>query len=292
MSIFSLGKVARMAKEAEAAKALETTAKAIPEAARLGKRVEAKPLSEISDNYIQPVKAPEPVFIKDLPTGGDYAFHGGDLGFGTDTSLGHMSGGRGSGHYGTGVYFASNVEALGGRSSTRPVAAIDFSKYKLMKIKSHKQGLDIHDALRLINGLVDERMHSNFSWIETDPFKVKLYKELKMPLDSAQAKTANEAAFKIWLTDMRKEDRSMYSKEDLVKAIKKAVDSAAKKKKKVNHTSIYEETASTQVMKWLGWEGIDVRAVPELDNTRYGSVVYRKTLAEEGVPIKLEDKKQ
>ena len=34
------------------------------------------------------------------------------------------------------------------------------------------------------------------------------------------------------------------------------------------------DSASTHFMKQLGFEGVDVRHIKELDNTEYGSVIY------------------
>jgi hypothetical protein len=41
-------------------------------------------------------------------------------------------------------------------------------------------------------------------------------------------------------------------------------------------------------MKALGYDGVDVRNIADLDNTSYGSVIYKKSLADQAKPLQLE----
>ena len=72
---------------------------------------------------------------------------------------------------------------------------------------------------------------------------------------------------------------------EIKKAILTSVKSAIKDRTDdVIFTSKYLDSASTRVMKALGFDGVDVRHLDNFDNTTYGTVVYRESL-EEG-PVK------
>lgn len=50
------------------------------------------------------------------------------------------------------------------------------------------------------------------------------------------------------------------------------------------------DSASTRFMKALGYEGVDVRHIPEFDNTSYGTVVYDLRESKKTEPVKTEEK--
>lgn len=56
--------------------------------------------------------------------------------------------------------------------------------------------------------------------------------------------------------------------------VRKALEAAKEKISKYSGTNAKEDSASTIVMKELGFEGVDVRGIEGLDNTFYGSVIY------------------
>ena len=56
--------------------------------------------------------------------------------------------------------------------------------------------------------------------------------------------------------------------------VRKALEVAREKISKYSDSKAKEDSASTIVMKELGFEGVDVRGIKELDNTEYGSVIY------------------
>lgn len=89
----------------------------------------------------------------------DVGYHAGDLG--KAEYLNQQSADRGTGHFGTGTYFVGEEEKVTKDSyyGKRPQHAVDFSEYKLYKVRNDKQGYKLHDALRVIDGGV------NADWI-------------------------------------------------------------------------------------------------------------------------------
>ena len=78
-------------------------------------------------------------------------YHAGDLG---KAEFYHQQGyGRDTGHFGTGTYFVGEEEKItDGSYGERPRHAVDFSGYNLYKVKSDKDGYELHDQLRVIDG--------------------------------------------------------------------------------------------------------------------------------------------
>ena len=79
-------------------------------------------------------------------------YHAGDLG---KSEYYYMQGyGRGTGHFGTGTYFVGTEEKISGDNTygKRPHHAVDFSDYNLYKIKGEKDGYELHEQLRVIDG--------------------------------------------------------------------------------------------------------------------------------------------
>ena len=80
-------------------------------------------------------------------------YHAGDLG--KAESLGTQSGGRGTGHFGTGTYFVGNKEVVKDYNKrdgvSAPQHAVDFSNYNMFKPKNYSDGVKVHDFLGTIN---------------------------------------------------------------------------------------------------------------------------------------------
>lgn len=169
-------------------------------------------------------------------------YHYGDLGHGRDTVLGRMAG-RSTGHFGTGVYFLGKPSQNTGRDD-RPVKEIDLSKFHLAKPKGSDGAKQLHDGLKKINWAV--------------------HAEDKEEVD----RLIRKAAFEIWLALLPSK-----SDEQLKEIISKEVTEAKKDYEHVAHENNYVDTASTRVMKKLGYDGVDVRDT-NFDNTDYGSVIY------------------
>ena len=85
-------------------------------------------------------------------------YHAGDLG---KAEFYHQQGySRGTGHFGTGTYFVDNEEKISGATyGKRPHHAVDFSDYKLYKVKSDKDGYELHEQLKVIDGGISQEWY-------------------------------------------------------------------------------------------------------------------------------------
>ena len=184
-------------------------------------------------------------------------FHAGDLGYGLDTTLGKMSGGRSTGHFGTGVYFTSSAEKSSAGRKDRPVAQVDLSQFNLATPKTREEAKDLHDALKIVNGLVTNDV------IDRKDFERRVDRAAQL-IDSSAV--TYKSGFQIR------------------NAILTSVQSAlADRTDDVIHTSKYIDSASTRVMKKLGFDGVNVLEIPGFDTTEYGTVVYRESLAGQAI---------
>ena len=84
-------------------------------------------------------------------------YHAGDLG--KSESLFQQSGGRGTGHYGTGTYFVGDKARIEGYNAREgkpaPVETVDFTDYNLYKPKDYEQGHSLHEFLKGVNEYYD-----------------------------------------------------------------------------------------------------------------------------------------
>lgn len=86
----------------------------------------------------------------------DLAYHYGDLG---KSEYRHSFGNRGTGGFGTGVYFVGTPISQRNDSfgyKNRPEHKVDFSEYKLFRPTSNSKAYDLHDALLTINNLFSD----------------------------------------------------------------------------------------------------------------------------------------
>ena len=174
----------------------------------------------------------------------EMAFHHGDLGVGWDTTRKHMSGSRGTGHFGTGTYFLSKPSKGYGRAD-RPVHNIDLSKFKMYKPDDPRK---LHDAMRTINRLAGSDA----------PLVGDTFMNVTMRTD------VDTAAFTIWINYP-----SRQSQDEIAAVIRDEVQKAR------YHVEEDTRTVATKVMQRLGYDGIDVLG-SDLDNTDYGTVVFVK----------------
>ena len=79
-------------------------------------------------------------------------YHAGDLGKAEHLRIQGRS--RGTGHFGTGTYFAGEEEKVtkDRHYGKRPQHAVNFSEYHLFRVRSDREGYRLHDALRIIDG--------------------------------------------------------------------------------------------------------------------------------------------
>lgn len=196
-------------------------------------------------------------------------YHSGDLGYGRDTALGRMSG-RSTGHFGTGVYFVGSPDKIRGRDD-RPVQEVDLSGYKLYRPNDKESAKKLHDALKKVNTL--RSMYRSEEKTQSRDFEDDL----------------DSAAFDLWIEIMPRKpgQNTALEKKDVSKIIRSNVIDAANEFEPVAFTSKYADSASTRVMKALGFEGVDVRNIPDFDNTTYGTVVYAEKFKPKSVKFSL-----
>ena len=180
-------------------------------------------------------------------------YHSGDLGYGTDTVLGRMAGGRSTGHFGTGVYFVGNPISREGR----PTKIADLSQYNLFKPSFPSSAHNVHDALKFVNRSVGLDLNDED---QKDEYN----------------KNIDLAAMYLDLSL-----HTSFTRPEIKKIIESSIASATKElTPEIIHTDEYIDSASTRVMKKLGFDGVDVRGLKGFDNTEYGTVVYRETVPE------------
>lgn len=108
--------------------------------------------------------------FESLKEGNNYGYHAGDLGKSEQRE--RQTGGRGTGHFGTGTYFVGNPEKIKGYNDYQygkgeaPHHIVDFSSYNLYKPSNSDNGYKLHDALSYINnGYAYYNKHSSdYDW--------------------------------------------------------------------------------------------------------------------------------
>jgi hypothetical protein len=190
------------------------------------------------------------------PSGKEVGFHLGDLGFGRDTAAGRM-GGRSTGHFGTGVYFTSEKGMTSSGREDRPLNKIDLSKFKLWTPARYMKEADRVDSAKNLHGALE--------------------KVNKFVSNQSDSDLLRRAAFTIAL-----EAGSIKDVDKIAGLIEKAAkDTEAEiASKNAKHTSKFIDSASTRVMKALGYEGVNVLGLPGIDNANAGSVIYAESLAD------------
>jgi len=84
-------------------------------------------------------------------------YHAGDLGKSTVDDYAHQGYSRGSGHFGFGTYFVGDEEQINsGNYGKRKHETVDFDKYNLFRPDDFEQGIKLHDALKKIDGFIEE----------------------------------------------------------------------------------------------------------------------------------------
>lgn len=178
------------------------------------------------------------------------AVHYGDLG---KADYRRQFGNRHTGGYGTGTYFLSKeLDYYSYNLSDRPIHRVDISKYNLFKPKTYERGKELHDVLRDINNRYVEPVQL------TNDIELKVY---DLDADDYIPKEFNDEAYQ-FTRRLRKALGYEFDFNVIYNALIKAV------------AEIDDVAPSTHIMQELGYEGIDVTDIPELDNEEYGSVVY------------------
>lgn len=207
----------------------------------------------VTDRLISPAQE---IIEPSLQTKQNIAYHYGDLGYASDTTLGRINGGRSTGHFGTGVYFLSNPEKTSDFTrEDRPVQIVNLLGYNLLRPSIEFEAETLHDGLKKINALASKTIN-----------------EQPISLNTPEAqREIRSAAYSIYLASDRKN-----SEEEIKRAIIEAIQEAQRLLPKYRFEREYIDSASTRAIKKLGYEGIDVRHLPRYDNTTFGTVVYAK----------------
>lgn len=176
-------------------------------------------------------------------------------------SLYSQANSRGTGHFGTGVYFFGNKNSAGFEgyaSEGRPVHRINLSEYNLFTPELESEAGDLHNFLGHINKYIADP-EANSSRLQD----IHRMSRLELGLLFEDITSDPETYIDSFL------DNFLEVKEDATMAQWKNM-----------------ESASTALMKSLGYEGIDVRHMNRYDTSEFGSVIYslkENNLQEEGV---------
>ena len=287
-------------------------------------------------------------------TGNDLKFslgyHAGDLGKSRGDDFWGQGYSRHTGHFGFGTYFVGDPAKLNQGYAERSRETVDFDNYNLFKPSSADKGYKLHDALRRLDGFIQD--YSKFSrysdallsddraawdeYVYIKSFAVNDLEDITWDMyegnDVNEEKKANvdnyienllpddyreeikertdklkennkdenapktdeywryEAAIKV-AKEYAKDFESEYDKlkhisgelqsaldykfreRDIKEALKKTEEIIQGYGEKARAERGLD-TAATVFMKQLGYEGVDVRGIEELDNTGYGSVIY------------------
>jgi hypothetical protein len=189
-------------------------------------------------------------------------WHAGDMRYGSDTTNGRMTAGRGTGHFGTGVYFVGGKEKLGSYRADRPAQSFSFEGLNMLRPRSEQEGFDLHAGLKLVN---DARAATG----EARESKISdAVRTLKYDLPGG------------WMTGEKTNE--------LREKVAAAVEAAAADFKFAS--TEYSESASTRLLRSLGYDGVDVTNYPGLDGTTYGSVVFGESVSPRGTQFSIDDK--
>lgn len=187
----------------------------------------------------------------------NYGWHAGDLGKAEHFTM-MSSGSRDTGHFGTGTYFCSSEDKLNGdKYAQRPKHKINLDNYNLLKIKNNDLAFKFHDALKYINNTAFREMHENGT------------------VNEEKLKKACHIIAIMLFGDKIEElpDLAVYRD----KVYKKAIELLSE------YTNYYKNefrgksernSITTELLKYFGFDGVDVRQCDLLDNTTYGSVIY------------------
>lgn len=215
-------------------------------------------------------------------------FHAGDLG--KAEVLAQQTGGRGTGHFGTGTYLTTAVdELLSSSYKDRPLHTIDLNKIRnLYRPYTANAAIKLHDNLATLdNDLVysdletyGEIMEKGDEVLRNKVWHLTWFVEMELSRKGFKAPPNATKRFDA-------ESEYIYNRfiAPIVRNTKyfnEEVHRTAKDKKLA-----YKDSAATQLMKMLGYNGVDVSGIRGLDDTRYGSVVYNLNDTVDGQPLEI-----
>ena len=238
------------------------------------------------------------------------AYHYGDLDYAKKAETRNQFGTkRGTGHFGTGFYSVGKYEPekVPSPYNTRACWEIDLDKYNLFKPKSNSEAHNLHDALKYINEYVDRNSFVNYDeqklLQELDDLEyyrdnqgiidfIKKYDSASLDEDNNPNYNlihdiennkwgAVESYAKELCKDMASSSDYLDYAVDILNRIFKLDREELKELVKDAYFNKSTDSVSTNFMKALGYEGVDVshldhdaEGLAGLDNFSYGSVVY------------------
>lgn len=199
-------------------------------------------------------------------------YHAGNAGIGGDTTARNMGGGRDTGHFGTGTYAVTKQENLPPfYTESRPVSAL-ITRPEAKLFLGNTEELDkAHKALRKVNRLAgSEKLLPKDKILKAmDDIEYRMEIREKDPELYEMIKLVEDARFDLPGSFMSSPEKMIDAANEHIKARLGAGGSFWKER-------VQRDSASTRYMKGRGYEGVNTGLAPELDNTTYGSVIYRK----------------
>lgn len=245
--------------------------------------------------------------------GMNVGYHAGDLGK-SEWLGQQRGSNRGTGHFGTGTYFVGDIKKIKlGSYNERPLHVVDFSSYKLLKPSSYN-AQNLHKSLKYVNSQYERFMgrgewnskdltgltHGSFSdrinllkkyyWLvdPSDPKGVErdFEERTHIALDEFNEETESyntDRYFEDFSDDLRQFYRDKMNGDHSLWDLK-YIFNVSEEDLKDLLDSIFEDiqsnpdrrsdSASTRLVKHFGYEGVDVRHIPSMDDTEFGSVIY------------------
>ena len=222
----------------------------------------------------------------------DLGYHYGDISYGKKADVREIMPGRSTGHFGTGFYFVSysSIKGVPVIYLKRGRDTVDFSQYKLFVPKTSSDAFALHEALQAINDASSAKTPNSDFVLDEFNERIKSPAKLESFLlgqgfyqqDVLDIVEDVEAGFNGRAEDKIKKILTEWSEsfDALYNSLYKLSQILNVSETKLQHivmdaiTRKTQDSASTLVMKALGYDGIDVRHIPEMDNFSYGSVIY------------------
>lgn len=179
--------------------------------------------------------------------------------------------GRGTGHFGSGMYFSTySCKDYGAYSDdvqqykddykpevkkilkvTEGLYRVNTDLYQnLYRIKNENQGYRLHDTLKMINGST-----SSYSYYRETSYDAReSYPVYKHNLELLGLKMPPYREFVAMVTKGMVDIKKSFGDED--------------------NKEFDRRSMSTRIMEYNGYNGVNTSGVPALDNTTYGSVIY------------------
>jgi hypothetical protein len=199
-------------------------------------------------------------------------YHAGDAGIGGDTTARNMGGGRGTGHFGTGTYGVTKQENLPRfYTERRPVTAL-ISRPDENFYAGKTEELDkAHSALRKVNALAgsDKLLPKDKMLRALEDFDYHWSLKKSDPELYDMVQLVKDARYNLPGKYSNAPEKMIDAANEHIKARLGAGGNFWKER-------VQRDSASTRYMKDQGYGGVNTGLAPEMDNTSYGSVIYRK----------------